>query len=216
MRPKSLKSHSDILIVAAELFSKKGYRATTMQHIAKKLKVSKPTLYASTNSKEAILSEIIETWVDIAEDGLQKALKTIGSPRKKLQTLVVTWSRTAVSQRAFHMVFLNDERELPPAILAKYQRWASRAYLRIRDCIREGQSAGVFLPELDAAIMTFSLVAFINSLPKWYKATGKLTIDQIAERYIDLIEAGLVVDAKRPRKRQFKLADITREVSEAN
>jgi AcrR family transcriptional regulator len=215
MRPKSLKSHADILTVAAELFSKKGYRATTMQDIAKRLKVSKPTLYASTTSKEAILGEIIESWIDFTEDGLQKAIKAPGSPRKRLQALVEIWSRNAVSQRAFHMVFLADERELPPAIVAKYRRWSIRAFHRIRDCVREGQSAGVFRPELDASIVTFSLVAFINSLPEWFDAKGKLTIDQIAQQYIELLEVGSVVDAERPRKKS-KLEDVPRQISGAS
>ena len=199
MRHKLLGSRSEILIAAAELFSKKGYRATTMRDIAKRLKVSKPTLYAGIGGKEAILSEIIQFWTALTEKSLQVALQTEGGPKEKLTALIYNWSRNAVSRRAFCMVFLADERELPPVIVAKYKRWSYQAFLRIRSCVTEGQDKGIFRSDLDATVTTFALVSFINAVPDWFSADGKLTIDEISQNYVALLEGGTLTPVRRPR-----------------
>jgi AcrR family transcriptional regulator len=192
-RQKLLQSRYDVLAAAAELFGKQGYRATTMADISDRLGVSKPTLYASFDSKEAILSEVIQSWTKSSDDARKAAFKEGEGPREGIRLLIQKWAHNAVTRRAFYMTFLADERELPAAIMAKYRRWSRASLHSVRDCIRDGQAKGVFRPDLDPTVAALALISFLNMIPEWFKADGRLSVDQVVDNYIALFERGLVV-----------------------
>ena len=57
MKPETRKE--EILRVAANLFKKKGYSAVTMRDLAKAMGIKAASLYNHINSKQEILSVII-------------------------------------------------------------------------------------------------------------------------------------------------------------
>jgi AcrR family transcriptional regulator len=65
---------SKIIQTALEIFSKNGYRGTTMDDIAKELGVSKGALYSYFKSKDDILKEIFQTNHQIMRETLCKAV----------------------------------------------------------------------------------------------------------------------------------------------
>lgn len=191
-RQKLLTDRYDVLAVAAELFGEQGYRATKMADIADRLGVSKPTLYASFDSKEAILAEVIQSWTRISDDTRKAAFKGGDGAREGIRLLIRAWAHNAVSRRAFYMTFLADERELPAAIMTKYRRWSRSSLRSVRDKIRDGQEAGVFRADLDPTVAALALISFLNMIPEWFKADGRLSVDQVVEQYITMFERGLV------------------------
>jgi AcrR family transcriptional regulator len=196
MRQKLLTSRTEILLAAAELFASKGYHPTTMQDVAERLSVSKPTLYASFGNKESLLAAIMEDWIASAEKALVTALKAEGGSQERLRALVRGWSHNAVSDRTFYLVFLTEGRNFPSAITDKYKKWSRRALHRIRNCVREGQASKVFRADTNPTVMAFSVVSFINAIPQWFDEGGDLTIDQVASEFITLLEGGLLVPAR--------------------
>lgn len=60
-RPRNEKRHDEIIVVAAKLFMTQGLHATTMEHIARELGVSKLTLYSRFKNKDALFAAVIET-----------------------------------------------------------------------------------------------------------------------------------------------------------
>ena len=65
---------SKIIQTALDIFSKNGYRGTTMDDIAKELGVSKGALYSYFKSKDDILKEIFQTNHQILREILCKSL----------------------------------------------------------------------------------------------------------------------------------------------
>jgi AcrR family transcriptional regulator len=65
---------SKIIQTALEIFSKNGYRGTTMDDIAKKLGVSKGALYSYFKSKDDILKEIFQSNHQILRETLCKSV----------------------------------------------------------------------------------------------------------------------------------------------
>lgn len=58
-RPRNEKRHDEIIKVATELFMSQGLHSTTMEHIARKLKVSKLTLYSRFKNKDVLFAAVI-------------------------------------------------------------------------------------------------------------------------------------------------------------
>ncbi|HEY0106110.1 MAG TPA: TetR/AcrR family transcriptional regulator [Rhizomicrobium sp.] len=199
MRQKLLTSRSEILIAAADLFSRNGYHSTSMQDVAERLAVSKPTLYASFGNKEALLSESIDFWLEAAEQALVGSLEAEGGPRERIRALVHAWSQNAAAHRNFYLVFLSESRDFPAAITQRHRKWSRSALRRIRNCVRDGQSLGVFRADADPIVMAFSVVSFINAIPQWFDPRGELSIQDVAGQFVTLLEGGLLARRKAAR-----------------
>src|SRR5215207_4044197 len=62
-----------VLRAAAQLFNEKGYAASTLDEVAERLGVSKPTVYYYVQSKDEILFECVRTGLEL----LQKAIREV-------------------------------------------------------------------------------------------------------------------------------------------
>ena len=84
---KSLKIRK-IIDTAAELFHKRGYRATTLDDVAKELGLTHAALYHYVSSKEELLSEIyIQTLDRIFKNSIMISEMDI-SPDEKLRLII--------------------------------------------------------------------------------------------------------------------------------
>ena len=68
--PRHEVLRAGILTVAADLFRQRGYRATTLDEIARRIGVSKPTLYGYFRSKEELLAAIFHRAMSLFERDL--------------------------------------------------------------------------------------------------------------------------------------------------
>ena len=86
-RPRNEKRYDEIMAVAERLFMQKGLRATTMEHIARELGISKLTLYSRFKNKDALFAAVIEAkckyyvpqqlFGDVSPGSLQDSLSRI-------------------------------------------------------------------------------------------------------------------------------------------
>jgi AcrR family transcriptional regulator len=76
-----------ILEAAKELFSRYGFKKTTVDEMAEAAGISKRTMYAVFDSKEMILAELVMAEALSFRKGLVRQLKTLGDPAEKLRLL---------------------------------------------------------------------------------------------------------------------------------
>src|SRR5512147_3218558 len=78
-----------ILSAAAELFRKQGYRGTRIEDIGAAVGMTGPAVYRHFPSKEALLTELLERFVERAQRDLQAALAAEAtSPRETMERIV--------------------------------------------------------------------------------------------------------------------------------
>jgi AcrR family transcriptional regulator len=65
-------TRSEILDVAAELFTEKGYDATSLREISERLGITKAALYYHFRSKDDILRALLEPMVEIVTELLER------------------------------------------------------------------------------------------------------------------------------------------------
>jgi TetR/AcrR family transcriptional regulator, cholesterol catabolism regulator len=180
-----------ILDKAATLFEQRGFRNTTMQHLADELGIAKPTLYAHARTKGDILEGIFERVIRDADEKLQATEAEAGHPEEQIRAIVFHWTHAAISTRAYFKVFLADERELPPRLARYFRRWAAEVIERIRTIIREGQRRGIFDPTIDPTSATFGIIGASVWASQWYSDEGPLSADDIAESLYRMMMHGL-------------------------
>lgn len=84
-RLTSDKRREQLVAVAAELFAKGGYEATTMDQVAQAAGVTKPLLYQHFDSKHALYEELITSAATTLLNGLTVAASPDSSPREKVE-----------------------------------------------------------------------------------------------------------------------------------
>jgi AcrR family transcriptional regulator len=108
---------------AAELFAERGYANTTLEDLATHLGVAKPTIYQYVKSKGALLEAIVEPVFKRLLDSNSKALASSDDPAGQVTALVRGMALVIADSVTAFLVFLGDEKELPPRRRRKFDRW---------------------------------------------------------------------------------------------
>ncbi len=184
----------EILLAAAKVFQEKGYRGTTVQDIADAVGMLKGSLYYHFANKEEIFYDIIhdplQRFVDhmaqVATLGLPPAEKLRVALRYHLSAFDAHLPGVKVVLRE-NLGTMTGERWSPVRAL-----W--REHERLWEAIfREGMESGDFHAGLDVRIATLGILGMCNWMHRWYRRDGRLTTEEIADVWAEMILNGVSV-----------------------
>ena len=181
---------SEILDLAAEIFSKKGYRVSTLNDIADRLGVTRAALYYYFASKQEILTAIM----DDAGRALLEAVRAQNAsglpPSERLRRIIRSHVHIATEHRYVLGVYLAEKGSLTDEDRAAIEA-GEREYVRaVADTIEEGVAAGEFAP-VPAQPAAMLLMGMVSWTPRWFQTTGDLTCEGLADLIYALFAAGL-------------------------
>jgi AcrR family transcriptional regulator len=180
-----------IVEVAAELFARNGFGATSLDDIAEVLGVTKPALYYHIKNKEEILRLICLLILNVAEEPLLHIVESDLPPAEKLRRAIGHHIAIAADRSPALTVFYREQQHLTGPFakeIALRKKDYEHYFQRI---LEEGQATGAFRT-IDSKIVTFGLLGMCHWLAQWYKPSGRYTPQQIAEIFANMIESGLI------------------------
>ena len=77
-----------VILTAGQIFSRYGFRKTTMNEIASALKMGKSSIYYYFDSKEEIFEAVVLYEANILRNELTTAIKSVDSPIEKMRKYV--------------------------------------------------------------------------------------------------------------------------------
>jgi AcrR family transcriptional regulator len=178
-----------ILRTAAELFNERGYYKTSLNDLAKRLNVTKPSLYYYIKNKDDILLQILNQAVLEFTPAMTLAEDSGLNGREKLNIFVTQYTVAMTGVFGKCMVLsglgpleLSSRDELTPTfrLLDTF----------VRGLLDEGVKDGSIQP-CDTKITTFSIFGAMHWLARWYRPDGQLDAQEIANRVFALFESGL-------------------------
>lgn len=174
-----------ILSTAGDLFREHGYHATSIRDIAKSLDMRGSSLYAHVDSKEQMLLEIVSEAADAFLQGAERVDRGL-APAERLRALLRAHLAVIVDELPNATVFFHEWRflssDLKAAIILR--RDAYEGYFR--ETIRQGVEQGVFEVE-DVKTATLFVLSALNWSYQWFSAAGPLSVEQLTEKYTDLV-----------------------------
>lgn len=179
-----------ILDAAAELFEERGFQNATMQDLADRLGIAKPTVYAHAKGKTEILEGIFERVLRDVDARVARAREE-DTPAQQLQYLIISLTEAGSQLRAQYKVFFADERELPSRLVRYYRRWSAETLGQIREVIREGQRRGELEADVDPTVAAFALIGLANWTARWFDPDGRLSIEEVAAAHWRILSSGL-------------------------
>ena len=180
-----------VIAAAARAFRARGVHATTIEDIAAFLNVTKPTVYYYVAGKEQLIVECFRIGIGRIADALDELSRAGGSGREKVAALARRYAEVMASDFGWCMVRVEDH-DLSPPVAKQLRAMKSGIDQGLRRFIREGIEDGS-LRECDPKMAAFALAGALNGIGHWYRAGEPLSPDEIAARFVELFERGLVV-----------------------
>ncbi len=164
---KSEKRSAEIFKVAANLIQEKGYVATSMNDIAKKLKLTKAGLYYYINGKRDLLYSIIQFGMQELEDKVIKPCEDIADPEERLKQMIEKHTALILDLGGAISILTDEVQSLTPANRRKIVK-LKRVYVEIvRSTLREIKAKKKLRP-LNTNIASMNLFAVIVGVARWY------------------------------------------------
>ena len=188
-----------VLQTAAQLFNERGFHATSLDDIAERLNVSKPTLYYYVESKDQILLECVRTALDLMRDGIEAVRAAGGSAIEQLKACMRIY--TGVVTQDFGMCVIRiGEDPLPEPLKTELRQLKAGIDRQFRRLIADGVAEGSLVP-CDPKMAAFMIAGALSWVGRWYRGDGQLTPEEIADQGIELLLNGVLQRRLAARKR---------------
>lgn len=171
-----------ILSAAVGVFSRRGYRATSMNDIAAGVGLSKPTLYHYVRTKQDLLVQIYEEVLDESLRSARAIVAAASTPLEAVRGLIVERVAYTCEHQDLLKICFEEESELPPELAAPILE-RRRAFEAVVLGAVEAHlaAAGAELPMATKAFVNTCLGA-ANWVYKWYDPAGPLSPRALGEQ----------------------------------
>jgi len=191
-----------LLAVAVTVFNERGYDGTSMEDLARRLGISKSSIYYHVESKE----ELLALALDRALNGLFAVAGEVtasGGPAIQRLERLVRGSVGVLADRLPYVTLLLRARG--------NTRTERRALARRRefdqivaDLVAEAEQDGEIRPDVDPAVTARLLFGLVNSLVEWYRpgrraASASELADAVCAVAFDGLRIRRVSRAESPR-----------------
>jgi AcrR family transcriptional regulator len=201
-----------VLRTAAQLFNEKGYAASTLDEVAERLGVSKPTVYYYVDSKDQILFECVRTGLELLQQAIREVDTAGGSAIDKLVAGMRQYVEIVTMDFGMCVIRVGED-PLPPESRHKLRRMKAALDREFRELIRQGIAEGSIV-DCDPKVAAFTFAGALSWIGRWYRPGGGLEPAEIADQCIRVLIDGLRAPARAatgsPRARPAPRAPASR------
>jgi AcrR family transcriptional regulator len=172
---------------AARVFAEHGFDQTSVQELTEEMGLASGGLYHYFESKQQLLIQICDQLMDPLLERARALLEVDGDPAEQLRALVRLWVAHVIAHRD-HMLVFQQERHL----IERGDEWrgvrASRKQFErlLAELLARVQDTNGGLPG-DRRLALSALLGMVNHTPQWYRRNGRLTPQEVADGYVDLV-----------------------------
>ncbi|GGJ72153.1 AcrR family transcriptional regulator [Anoxybacillus voinovskiensis] len=179
----AINRKKQIIEAATKSFSLFGYKATTMEQVAKLANVGKGTIYTFFNSKEELLDEIITSLISEIKEAAEQAIdpsRTFFENVHRALYRILEFRK----QHQLTLKLLQEVRDIGTPTVQEVMKKLDRAVLAyIREKIEQAMQKGEIRacdPEITAFLMFKLYIALVF---EWEKDHEPLAEEKIAELF---------------------------------
>ena len=192
-REREIKREA-VLRTAAQLFNEKGFHEVSLDEVAERLNVTKPTLYYYVKSKDEILAECVRSGLDLMQEAIARSDEAGGTAIDKLVAAMRKYAEIVTMDFGKCLIRVGED-PLPPESRREVRRLKAEIDREFRHLIELGIAEGS-LRDVDPKLAAFTLAGALSWIGRWYRADGELSPDQIAEQCIGVLMGGIALPPK--------------------
>lgn len=184
-------SHSEVTgpkirEAALRLIAQYGFAAVSMRKIAEEVGLQVGALYNYTPDKQSLLFDLMEGhMLDLLAE--LRALSAVADPQARLDQFVRFHIDYHLPRSDEVFVSYMELRNLSAENFDRIQALRTEYENALEDILAAGEATGAFR-FVDRHITTLAIIAQLTGITNWYREDGRLTIDEVATIYCDLIQ----------------------------
>lgn len=186
---------ASVLRIATDVFNRRGYEGTSMDHLAKELNLSKSAIYHHVNSKEELLRHALSMSLDALTEMMDDVESSPGDSLTRLRRVI---------ERSVQVLLAN----LPSVTLLLRVRGNSAVEVealrrrreldhRLADMVTAAAEDGAIRRDIDPALVSRLLFGMVNSLTEWYRQDEPGDPAQVAGAITRITLDGLTATSAR-------------------
>jgi len=180
LRERYDRRQQEVVATAAALFARRGFQATSMDELSEATGLRSGGLYHYIGSKQRLLFEIFSQLMDPLLERAAEIEAAGGDPEQQLRELVRAWV-AHIETHLDHMAVFAQERHT----IEREPEWEQvRAQRDAFEAILARRLAAVGLTD---RLTLFALLGMVNHTATWLKPGGRLSAEQIADGYVDML-----------------------------
>lgn len=178
------QTEANICQAALELFAKQGFAATSIREIADVAAINSATMYYYYKNKDELLFKIMDVYMTNYHDYILDGLTKCASPIEQFTFLMREHLLRHEEESVEAIVFEREIRSLSEPfaeqIVAK-----RKAYEQLfQKVLQEGVDRGLFHTR-DIQMTAYACIGLCTTVAHWYKQEGRLSIQEIADIYVE-------------------------------
>lgn len=184
-------TRKQLLDVALELFSEKGFQLTTVQEIVARAGVTKGAFYHHFESKQEVLLLLHNQFIDDELARFEPIIAQNLSAEETLHKIIVELVLSVEKHQSAVSVWLREWRNLDPrqfAIVKPKRDTFEEIFTKV---IVDGLASSEFRGVDEPRIAAFGIIGMCSWVHEWYRPNGSVSGIAIGELYAEMILAGL-------------------------
>lgn len=180
-----------IRAAATRLFAERGIAQTRMADIAAELDMQAGSLYYYVASKEELLTDLVASRVALAVELLERVVDEAAEPEAMVRQGIREHVQLFAAHADLFRLFQVERLAEISSGSADEVRRLGYAYESVwRRILTRGVEAGVLAAELDVPVTAKAIIAMCSSTLSWFDPGGRLGVDDVADRFGDLVLQG--------------------------
>ncbi|MES2261736.1 MAG: TetR/AcrR family transcriptional regulator [Pseudomonadota bacterium] len=194
--PDYTAKRDELVQVASRLFKQKGFKATTLNDIAKESGIDRATIYYYVASKDELFQEAIGGILNANIAHAERILKEEGpDPREKLEQLLEVLMLSYEENYPHMYVYIQ---ELMHDVARDSSPWAKLMVKQTRRfekitmlLIAEGVEQRMFRDDVPIRLAVNGLFGMFNWTHRWFDPQGKKSAKEIAQAFSTIFFDGI-------------------------
>ena len=179
-----------VLRAAVQMFNERGFHMTSLDDVAARLGISKPTIYHYLGNKDQVLLECVSIGLGQLIEAAKQSRARVGTGADRLIAFLIRYGEVNMDDFGRCVIRTGDE-ALAPESRERFRALKRQIDTDLRGLIEAAVADGSIAP-CDIKLTAFTLAGALNWPARWHEPQGALPGEVIARHLVDILAQGFL------------------------